>query len=62
MWKRTNSVLGQSEATVVWEILPTTKPGLYRITHTGAHKTIFQQIKQYQGTTNSFKVVEKQFY
>lgn len=62
IWKRTNSLLGHSEATVTWEIPPSSKPGLYRLTHSGAYKTLFQKIHQYKGTTNSFKVNVKQFF
>lgn len=56
IWTRTNAALGHSEATVIWEIPATTKPGLYRITHTGAYKTLLKKIHQYEGSTNSFKV------
>jgi neutral ceramidase len=57
IWKRTNSILGHSQATVVWDIPATTRTGTYRITHSGSHKTMLQQIKPYIGTTQSFKVV-----
>lgn len=57
VWTRTNALLGYSEATVVWEMNAAVKPGLYRVTHSGSHKTILQQIKSYTGISQTFKVV-----
>lgn len=56
-WKRTNIILGHSEAIISWEIPLDTKPGLYRIRHFGASKNFLQSIKSYSGQTNLFKVI-----
>ncbi|KAI1285577.1 Neutral ceramidase [Halotydeus destructor] len=56
IWKRTNAVLGQSTAKVLWETETGTVSGLYRIGHTGSYRTLFQQVKSYTGTSKSFKV------
>jgi len=57
LWKRTNSLLGNSEVTIIWEIPNNVKPGNYIIRHFGAHKNFLQQIKSYSGQTNVFKVI-----
>lgn len=57
VWRRTNSLLGQSQATVIWEMPDDAKTGLYRVTHSGSYKTLFQQIKSYSGKSKPFKVV-----
>lgn len=57
IWRRTNPVLGQSTASAVWEIPQTAKTGLYRITHSGSYKTVFQQIKSYTGVSKTFTIV-----
>ncbi|RWS07085.1 neutral ceramidase-like protein [Dinothrombium tinctorium] len=56
IWERTNSILGHSQVTIIWEIPKTAKPGLYKIYHFGYHKNIFQQIKPYFGETKAFNV------
>jgi len=56
-WYRTNTILGESEVEVRWFIPQDQEPGTYRISHYGAHKTLFQKdIKFYSGVTNSFEV------
>lgn len=61
VWKRLNPILGTSSATVVWKILPGMEPGLYRIRHFGAHKTLLQSIVPYRGTSKVFQVVPEDF-
>jgi neutral ceramidase len=61
IWKRTNSILGQSIAIVEWKIPEDTAPGLYRIQHFGSYKTLLQSIKSYSGTSKAFRVVPKLF-
>ncbi|GFR10434.1 neutral ceramidase 3 [Trichonephila clavata] len=56
-WKRTNSLIGESRSTVVWDIPPTAKPGIYRIRHFGNSKNILQILKPYTGTSREFEVV-----
>lgn len=55
-WKRTNRLLGNSESTVTWDIPETAEPGRYRIKHFGFHKTVFQKIIPYEGTSTPFLV------
>lgn len=57
IWKRTNSLLGWSEATIVWDIPSTAVQGFYRLRHFGAHKNFLQQIRSYSGQSNLFKVI-----
>lgn len=57
IWKRTNSMMGTSEAIIEWKVPTNCKSGIYRITHFGASKNIFQSIKQFSGTSSSFKLV-----
>lgn len=62
IWKRTNSVLGQSVSRVEWTIPDDVTPGLYRLRHFGSSKFLFtQHISPYNGTSKSFKVVPRQF-
>ncbi|XP_053205328.1 neutral ceramidase-like isoform X2 [Panonychus citri] len=58
-WKRTNSILGHSEAIISWEIPLDVKPGTYRIRHFGSSKNFLQSIKSYSGQTELFKVNDK---
>lgn len=55
-WHRTNTLFGESQATILWDIPNSTKPGVYRIRHFGAAKSLLQQIKPYIGTSNEFQV------
>jgi neutral ceramidase len=56
IWKRTNAVLGYSEATITWDIPFTTPQGKYRIQHFGHHKNILQHISAFTGTSSVFEV------
>lgn len=54
-WKRTNSVLGTSEARVEWETEYLAQKGRYRIRYWGASKTpVTGAIVQFEGTSESF--------
>lgn len=57
-WHRTNTLFGESQATILWDIPGNTKPGIYRIRHFGAAKSLLQQIKPYIGSSNEFQVTE----
>jgi len=60
LWRRTNSILGQSTARIEWNIPEDVTPGDYRLRHFGASKYLFNQtISNYNGTTKAFKVVHK---
>lgn len=56
-WHRTNTLFGESQATILWDIPNGTQPGIYRIRHFGAAKSLLQQIKPYFGTSNEFQVI-----
>lgn len=56
-WHRTNTLFGESQATILWDIPNGTQPGIYRIRHFGAAKSLLQQIKPYVGTSNEFQVI-----
>ncbi|GIY16303.1 neutral ceramidase [Caerostris extrusa] len=56
-WKRTNTLIGESISTVIWDIPPNTKPGRYRIRHFGNSKNILQILKPYTGSSREFDVV-----
>ncbi|GLG99300.1 Neutral ceramidase [Gryllus bimaculatus] len=55
-WERTSTILGTSEATVLWEVGPNTPPGTYRIRHFGNYKYIFGGVFEYIGVTQNFTV------
>ncbi len=57
MWKRTNVLLGTSEATVLWDIPMNTPQGTYRIRYFGHQKNALQQITAFSGTSSQFKVI-----
>jgi len=57
LWRRTNSIFGESTATVIWDIPANTTQGIYRIRHFGAAKSILQSIRPYVGVSVQFEVV-----
>ncbi|RWS16014.1 neutral ceramidase-like protein [Dinothrombium tinctorium] len=56
-WNRTQFLLGESLATVVWEIPKHTEKGIYRIRIFGTSKNIFQKFSDYTGVSSPFKVM-----
>lgn len=58
-WERKNSILGTSQADIIWEIPLDVKPGKYRIRHQGHYRYILGGIFPYRGLTNVFEVKEK---
>lgn len=56
MWRQTNTLLGQSEATVQWQVPQDAKSGEYRIRHLGYRKNLLSGIKPYQGLSKTFMV------
>lgn len=56
IWERTNTFMGESKATIVWEIPHNCQPGIYRIRHYGSHKSLMQTISDYSGQSAPFKV------
>ncbi|XP_014616337.1 PREDICTED: neutral ceramidase [Polistes canadensis] len=57
-WVRKSVVLGSSQVYITWEIPKDVKLGEYRIKHFGYYRYILGGIYSYQGTTNSFNVVQ----
>ncbi len=56
-WHRTNSIFGESQATITWDIPNNTTRGIYRIRHFGASKNLLQVIKPYVGVSSEFEVI-----
>lgn len=56
-WRRVNTILGTSEATITWEIEPEAEKGVYRIQYFGAAKTpISGTIVPFQGVSAEFRI------
>jgi neutral ceramidase len=56
-WHRTNSLFGESQATIMWDVPRDVVRGTYRIRHFGAHKGLINGVKSYVGVSNEFQVV-----
>lgn len=54
--KKTSSLLGQSEATIVWDIPQDTSSGSYKICHFGIAKTISRGTKKFTSCSKEFIV------
>lgn len=57
IWERTNTLLGESRVTIVWEIPHSCQTGIYRMRHYGSHKNLLQNISPYSGISSYFKVL-----
>ncbi|XP_069125052.1 uncharacterized protein [Argopecten irradians] len=55
-WKRTSTILGESEVTIIWDIPAEQAPGTYRIQYFGDSKNVLGTITPFSGTSNSFLV------
>jgi len=55
-WQRTNTILGESEVTVLWDIPMNAPKGEYRIIHKGWYKHILRGLTPYSGTSQTFLV------
>ncbi|XP_077863814.1 putative neutral ceramidase C [Saccoglossus kowalevskii] len=55
-WIRKNILLGESDATIYWDIPSNAKPGSYRIQHSAYAKHVLGGIKQFLGTSSVFEV------
>ncbi|XP_067928442.1 uncharacterized protein [Watersipora subatra] len=53
-WSRTSTLLGTSSALVSWQTSSRDPTGVYRITHTGYHKALLEEPKQFSGTSRKF--------
>lgn len=59
IWERTNTLLGESRATIVWETTPVKcQWGVFRIRHYGAHKNLLQTVSQYSGRSSLFMLAD----
>ncbi|KAI1292183.1 Neutral ceramidase [Halotydeus destructor] len=56
-WHRTNSLFGESIATIIWDVPLDVKRGIYRIRHFGSSKSLLQQIKSYTAVSSEFQVI-----
>lgn len=56
-WHRTNTIFGESRATITWDIPMNTVKGIYRIRHFGASMSILRKVTPYVGITDEFEVV-----
>ncbi|KAG9510793.1 Neutral ceramidase, partial [Fragariocoptes setiger] len=56
IWQRTNSLMGESRATLEWNIPHDCRDGTYRFRYFGSSKNLMQQIKPYEGVSSSFLV------
>ena len=57
-WYHTSMILGESLATITWDIPPDTAAGNYRIRHFGYHKAFLGgAVSAYNGTSSVFKVI-----
>ncbi|KAK1270254.1 Neutral ceramidase [Acorus gramineus] len=56
-WSRPSKLSSHSHATIEWRIPETTIPGVYRISHFGASKSLFGSIKHFGGESTAFVVV-----
>ncbi|KAL1123140.1 hypothetical protein AAG570_002228 [Ranatra chinensis] len=56
IWRRSSTLLGTSQAEVLWTVPQGTTPGSYRIVHQGHYKPIVGTITSYSGISNTFKV------
>lgn len=54
--RKTNSMLGQSEATIVWDIPKDTPPGKYKICHYGLAKMISQGTVAFNSCSKQFTI------
>lgn len=56
IWRRTSTLLGQSEIDFYWTIPDNVQNGTYRIRHVGASRGVLTGIRQYDGFTRIFTI------
>ncbi|XP_071952076.1 uncharacterized protein [Antedon mediterranea] len=57
IWKRTSTILGQSEVTIEWTIPSDAPIGTYRLKYYGDHKqAVTETVHSFEGVSSSFKV------
>ncbi|KAK1297815.1 Neutral ceramidase [Acorus calamus] len=55
-WSRPSKLSAYSHARIEWRIPETATPGIYRITHFGASKSLFGSIRHFTGSSTAFVV------
>lgn len=55
-WSRPSKLSAQSHATIEWRIPQSTVPGVYRVSHFGASKSLFGSISHFSGSSSAFVV------
>ena len=55
-WSRPSKVSPRSYATIEWRIPATAAPGVYRVRHFGASKSLLGSISHFTGTSSAFVV------
>ncbi|KAI3772260.1 hypothetical protein L6452_03442 [Arctium lappa] len=55
-WSRPTKLSAQSHATIEWRIPQSAMPGVYRVSHFGASKSLFGSISHFTGSSNAFVV------
>ncbi|KAJ7959748.1 Neutral ceramidase [Quillaja saponaria] len=55
-WSRPSKLSSRSQATIEWRIPQYATPGVYRIRHFGASKTLFGAIRHFTGSSSAFVV------
>lgn len=56
-WSRPAKLSPESYATIEWRIPQSVVPGVYRISHFGAAKSLFGSIHHFAGSSSAFAVV-----
>lgn len=56
IWRRTSTLLGQSEIDFYWTIPNNVENGTYRIRHVGASRGAITGIRRYDGNTRIFTI------
>ncbi|XP_051120504.1 neutral ceramidase 2-like isoform X2 [Andrographis paniculata] len=56
-WSRPSKLSSHSQARIEWNVPETARPGVYRIRHFGAAKSLFGSIKHFTGTSTAFVVL-----
>lgn len=59
---RTSTVLGESIAILSWQTSREEPAGVYRLRHSGYHKSILQDPKSFSGVSRSFKLIKHTKY
>ncbi|CAA7052195.1 unnamed protein product [Microthlaspi erraticum] len=56
-WSRQTKFSPESQATVEWKVPESAVPGVYRLRHYGASKSLFGSVSSFSGTSSAFVIV-----